>query len=174
MSQIEITFNGFGKIPSPSPGPSGGSGTSGSFTPLPQLSPTAPERNTRWQQLDFSWLGYSWDDENEGNDVFIGQNEDAPAWVREVVSVCLQNKLIITDGTNTTKGEIEINASGVDGDNSVIRIKDRENTKEVTIDVPKDALDQPIDATWQEIDVCVGGVTKKMKILATAPYDPAP
>lgn len=170
MSSVDMTFSGFGKIPPPSQGPSMGVGASGSFTPTPPSSLNFPERNTRWQQLDFSWLGYSWDDGNEGNDVFIGQNEDAPAWVREVVSVCLQNKLIVTDGTDTTKGEIEINASGVDGDNSVIRIKDRENNKKVTIDVPKNGSNQPVDAEWREIDICVDGVPKKIKILATEPY----
>jgi hypothetical protein len=38
----------------------------------------------------------------------------------------------------------------------------------VTIDV--DALDPGKDAKWQEIDICVDGTSKKMKVLGTEPY----
>ena len=43
--------------------------------------------------------------------------------------------------------------------------------KEVTIDIP-DNNGTLLDAKWQEIDVCVDGQLKKMKVLGTDPYDP--
>jgi hypothetical protein len=51
----------------------------------------------------------------------------------------------------------------------LITIHDGPNNKEVTIDVPTDSS-SPVDATWQEIDICVNGTPKKMKVLGTAPY----
>jgi hypothetical protein len=54
---------------------------------------------------------------------------------------------------------------------SSIEISDLSSSKSVYIDVPTDGS-LPISATWQEIDVCVNGVERKMKVLGTAPYDP--
>jgi hypothetical protein len=39
----------------------------------------------------------------------------------------------------------------------------------VFIDIPT-ADGVPMSAMWQEIDICVGGVAMKMKVLGTAPY----
>jgi hypothetical protein len=41
----------------------------------------------------------------------------------------------------------------------------------VKIDIPDNA-GTPLNAYWQEIDVCVDGVAKKMQVLGTEPYDP--
>jgi hypothetical protein len=41
----------------------------------------------------------------------------------------------------------------------------------VKIDIP-DNDGTLLNAFWQEIDICVDGVAKKMKVLGTAPYDP--
>jgi hypothetical protein len=166
----EISFGGFGKIASSSPGPSGGYGTSGSFVPSSPDIARFPERNTRWEQLDFSWLGYSWDNGNQGNDIYIGQNVDAPAWVREVTSVSIQNVLYIEDGTSTTAGAIELNANGVDTGSPFITITDTASGNKVAIGMPQDAGNNIIGATWKEIDICVDGNPKKMKVLGTDPY----
>ena len=53
----------------------------------------------------------------------------------------------------------------------LIEITDIFSTKKVTIDVPSTGTTL-VDATWKEIDICVNGVAKKMKVLGTDPYDP--
>ena len=40
----------------------------------------------------------------------------------------------------------------------------------VTINIPTDGSGGKINASWKEIDICVNGEAKKMKVLGTAPY----
>lgn len=67
------------------------------------------------------------------------------------------------------KGEVTINADPYPN----IEIKDPDG-KKVTINVPETTAGKSANADWREIDVCVNGKAKKMKILGTEPYDPTP
>jgi hypothetical protein len=55
---------------------------------------------------------------------------------------------------------------------SSITIEEQPNSgPNVYINIPT-AGGSTVSASWKEIDVCVGGVAKKMQVLATDPYDP--
>jgi hypothetical protein len=89
-------------------------------------------------------------------------------------------QITIFDGANTGKyGPYELylenaNNSGAtatlttDGTPELILF---DGTVEVKIDIPDDDGTK-LNAYWQEIDVCVDGVAKKMQVLGTEPYDP--
>ena len=93
------------------------------------------------------------------------------------------SRLFLSDGsghtvelkidTSSTEGHLEINDSNGAADyaSDQMVISDMDG-KTVTIDIPTDGSDSSVDAYWYELDICVDGSPKKIKILATDPYDP--
>jgi len=58
----------------------------------------------------------------------------------------------------------------VDASNNPKITLDDSDSHLVEIDIPKDGSGTPVSASWKEIDICVNGVSKKMKVLGTEPY----
>jgi hypothetical protein len=86
-------------------------------------------------------------------------------------------QLILYDGSNTGKyGPYELYLENTNKANITLTTDDdpelyiEKDGKSVTLDIPTSTGSTKVDAVWQEIDICVDGEAKKMKVLGTEPY----
>ena len=82
-----------------------------------------------------------------------------------------------TGGNNTTTisdRSVEVEDTNADFrvtvEASSITVEDIGEGKSATLDVPTDGDGNKANASWQEIEICSGSETKKMKVFGTAPY----
>ena len=98
------------------------------------------------------------------------QNKIYTAWFGKSQGGLMETSEIYKFSVNGKLAQTQISFD-VTEDNPKLKITDK-GGKKVTIDVPKSTGTTLVDATWKEIDICVNGVAKKMKVLGTDPYDP--
>jgi hypothetical protein len=88
-------------------------------------------------------------------------------------------QITVYDGANTGKYgpyELYLENANNSGANITLTTDDdpelyiEKDGKSVTLDIPTSTGSTKVDAFWQEIDICVAGQAKKMKVLGTAPY----
>jgi hypothetical protein len=120
-------------------------------------------------------LGYS----DDQNDLFSIESDGVNAVAKLKLQAGGANKQTIEIKNDDTNGYTQI--KGISGGNSSFTIKvdttdnpkitlDDGDTHLVEIDIPQNGSSTPVSASWKEIDICVEGEAKKMKVLGTEPY----